>query len=116
MVAKPRLLAVGAIGLLLSLLLLGLAGWGVEHSYERDLERCRALSDHYAPEWFWLLFIGPIGLLSLLFMAAAIFMGFRGRPSERWTPWIVLSIGLFITGGGLALSAAGLYGPCPAVH
>lgn len=112
---RPRLLACGAAGLGLSVVLLGLVVWGFQSSYEWDLARCRSLPDHYVPELGWLIFLGPLGLLGLLIMIAVVLMGFLDRYQSKRLPWIVLSIGLIVVLGGLTLAGLLLYGPCPAV-
>lgn len=95
------------------MLLLGLALWGVQFSYDWDLSRCRVLPDHYITELFWGLVIGPIGLGALLFSAVVVLFGLWGQHRQKHLPWIVFGIGTVIILGGFALAVAALFGPCP---
>ena len=98
------------------MLLLGLAVWGVQFSYDWDLSRCRVLPDHYVVELLWGLVMGPISLVALLFSAIVVFFGLWGQPRQKYLPWIVSGIGAAIIVGGFALALAALFGPCPHVR
>jgi len=98
------------------MLLLGLAIWGVQFSYDWELTRCGVLPDHHVVELFWGLVMGPISLLALLFSAVVVLFGLWWQPRHKHLPWIVFGIGAAIIVGGLALAAAALVGPCPPVR